>query len=58
MAKRLLDELDEAKKGLPDDVRKDIEKRVNDWLLSGGEENHRYIENQLKFAKRYKEIMG
>lgn len=34
-------------------VLADIEKRIGDWLASGGNEDDPYIEQQLRFAKRF-----
>lgn len=39
-------------KELPLEVLEDINKRVGDWLASGGEESDPYIEQQLRYAKR------
>ena len=38
---------------LPLEVLKDINVRISDWLASGGNENDPYIEQQLRYAKRF-----
>lgn len=38
---------------LPIEVLKDIKQRIGDWLASGGNENDPYIEQQLRFARRF-----
>ncbi|MCZ1267500.1 DUF6877 family protein [Paenibacillus tundrae] len=38
---------------LPSIVLKDINQRIGDWLASGGEETDPYIEQQLRFARRF-----
>lgn len=38
---------------LPSVVLKDINKRIGDWLASGGKETDSYIEQQLRFARRF-----
>lgn len=37
---------------LPLEVLKDIDKRIGDWLASGGSDTAPYIEQQLRYAKR------
>ncbi len=36
---------------LPMVVLQDINKRITDWLASGGKEDDPYIEQQLRFAQ-------
>ena len=31
----------------------DIEKRITDWLASGGKETDPYIKQQVEYAKRF-----
>lgn len=38
---------------LPLIVLEDINKRITDWLASGGEPGDAYIEQQLRFAQRF-----
>ncbi|MNC76564.1 hypothetical protein D3C75_1283080 [compost metagenome] len=38
---------------LPIYVLQDINQRIGDWLSSGGKEDDPYIEQQLRFAKRF-----
>lgn len=40
---------------LPLGVLKDIDGRIRDWLASGGKEDDPYIEQQLRFARRFAE---
>lgn len=37
---------------LPSHVVEDINKRINDWLESGGSEKDIYIKNQINYANR------
>lgn len=53
---KTLDEIEKIKSILPDYVSKDIEKRINDWLLSGGSPEDSYIHQQLNYAKKFLEI--
>lgn len=48
-----LDEIMMISHLLPTPVLKDIDKRVGDWLAMGGKESDPYIEQQLRFAKRF-----
>lgn len=43
---------------LPAPVLKDINQRVGDWLAMGGDESDPYIEQQLRFAKRFVQSGG
>lgn len=38
---------------LPMAVLEDINKRVGDWLATGGKDDDPYIDQQLRFAKRF-----
>lgn len=38
---------------LPMVVLEDVNKRVGDWLAIGGKDDDPYIEQQLRFAKRF-----
>jgi hypothetical protein len=46
-------ELNKIAHHLPIPVLQDIDKRITDWLASGGTENDPYIEQQLRFAKHF-----
>ncbi len=46
-------ELNKIAHHLPILVLQDIDKRITDWLASGGTEDDPYIEQQLRFAKNY-----
>nr|WP_187354096.1 DUF6877 family protein [Brevibacillus laterosporus] len=38
---------------LPLAVLEDIDKRIGDWLATGGKEDDPYIQQQLRFAERF-----
>ena len=38
---------------LPFGVLQDINQRIGDWLAMGGKDDDPYIEQQLRFAKRF-----
>jgi hypothetical protein len=38
---------------LPLSVLQDINQRIGDWLAMGGKEDDPYIEQQLRFARRF-----
>lgn len=38
---------------LPEPVLRDVNQRVGDWLAMGGKDTDPYIEQQLRFAKRF-----
>lgn len=46
-------EIDKITDQLPLPVLKDINQRIGDWLASGGKETDPYIEQQLRFARRF-----
>lgn len=48
-----LEEIKVISSQLPIEVLEDINKRIADWLESGGSKEHPYIEQQLRFAKRF-----
>lgn len=48
-----LQEINAIAHQLPLAVLQDIDKRIGDWLASGGKEDDPYIEQQLNFAKRF-----
>lgn len=41
------------KYNLPKEVLQDIDKRITDWIASGGKEDDLYIKQQLRFAERF-----
>lgn len=51
--KNPLEEITSIAHLLPLPVLKDINQRIGDWLASGGKETDPYIEQQLRFAKRF-----
>lgn len=53
MAENPLEDLIKISNQLPLAVLKDVEQRVGDWLASGGKETDPYIEQQLRFARRF-----
>lgn len=48
-----LQELGSIAKYLPLEVLQDVDKRIHDWLMGGGEEDDPYIEQQLRFARKF-----
>jgi hypothetical protein len=38
---------------LPTAVLEDVNKRIGDWLATGGKQNDQYIWQQLKFAQNF-----
>lgn len=48
-----LDEITRISSQLPLPVLQDIDKRIGDWLASGGKDTDPYIEQQLRFARRF-----
>lgn len=53
-----MEQLNEISHLLPLEILSDIDKRVTDWLASGGEDDAPYIEQQLRFAKQYLRLAG
>jgi hypothetical protein len=51
--KTYLEQINDLSHLLPLEILQDINKRVTDWLVSGGNENDPYIEQQLRFAKNF-----
>lgn len=48
-----LDEINKIAHQLPLLVLKDINQRIGDWLATGGNDDDPYIEQQLRFARRF-----
>ncbi|MEV2910662.1 DUF6877 family protein [Paenibacillus larvae] len=48
-----LREILEISSQLPPVVLRDIDQRIGDWLAMGGRVTDSYIEQQLRFAKRF-----
>lgn len=48
-----LDEIGKMADKLPMPVLEDINKRIGDWLASGGKEDDPYVEQQLRYAIRF-----
>lgn len=48
-----LEKINQIAYKLPLVVPQDIDKRIGNWLASGGKENDPYIEQQLQFAERF-----
>jgi len=48
-----LQEINRIASKLPLLVLTDINQRIGDWLASGGNEDDPYIEQQLRFARRF-----
>ncbi|QTR81165.1 hypothetical protein JC777_00315 (plasmid) [Bacillus cytotoxicus] len=53
-----LQQINEIASKLPLPVLQDIDRRVGDWLASGGNENDEYIGQQLRFAQNYLKVHG
>ena len=53
---RPMEELTTIAHKLPLPVLQDVDGRIRDWLASGGKEDHPYIEQQLRFARRFVEV--
>lgn len=47
-----LQQINEISSKLPLPVLQDINNRIRDWIVSGGEENDEYIGQQLRYAQR------
>lgn len=48
-----MEELISIASKLPAEVLVDVHKRITDWLASGGKETDPYIEQQVRYAKRF-----
>lgn len=48
-----MDELNKIADKLPAIILTDIDKRIGDWLACGGKEDDPYIEQQLRYAKKF-----
>lgn len=48
-----IEEISTLSKHIPLEALKDINGRIGDWLASGGKEDDPYIEQQLRYAKRF-----
>lgn len=48
-----LEEIGSIANELPLIVLQDINQRIGDWLAAGGKDDDPYIEQQLRFAKRF-----
>ncbi|MFB6472995.1 DUF6877 family protein [Paenibacillus glucanolyticus] len=48
-----MDEILKISGQLPTVVLEDINKRIGDWLAMGGNYTDSYIEQQLRFARRF-----
>lgn len=44
---------DLLKARLPAEVIRDIEKRITDWLATGGSEDDPYIKQQFRYAENF-----
>lgn len=53
MATNPMQEINKISDQLPLPVLLDIDKRIGDWLAAGGKETDPYIEQQLRFARRF-----
>lgn len=53
-----LQQINKIASKLPLSVLQDINDRVRDWIVSGGEENDPYIGQQLRFAQNYLNVHG
>lgn len=48
-----MDELISIANKLPAEVLIDVHRRIGDWLASGGKETDPYIEQQVRYAKKF-----
>lgn len=53
-----LQQLNEIVSKLPLPVLQDINNRIRDWIVSGGNEDDEYIGQQLRFAQNYLNVYG
>lgn len=54
----LSEEVAELASQVPAVILKDVEKRISDWLASGGPPEAPYIQNQIHFMKNYIRLYG
>ncbi|AJA42574.1 hypothetical protein K144313037_p20590 (plasmid) [Clostridium tetani] len=45
-------------KYIPAEVIQDIDKRISDWLASGGKKDDSYIKQQFRYAERVANIIS
>lgn len=50
-----MDEINSIAHRLPRVVLEDINKRITDWVSTGGQPDDPYIHQQLRFARRFVE---
>ena len=48
-----MEELISIASKLPTEVLVDVHRRIGDWLASGGKETDPYIEQQVRYAKKF-----
>lgn len=53
-----LQQINEISSKLPLPVLQDINNRIRDWIVSGGNEDDEYIGQQLRFAQNYLNVYG
>ncbi|WP_198523873.1 DUF6877 family protein [Bacillus cereus] len=53
-----LQQINEIASKLPLPVLQDINNRIRDWIVSGGNEDDEYIGQQLRFAQNYLNVYG
>jgi len=53
-----LQQINEIASKLPLPVLQDINNRIRDWIVSGGNEDDEYIGQQLRFAQNYLKVHG
>lgn len=53
-----LQQINEIASKLPLPVLEDINNRIRDWIVSGGNEDDEYIGQQLRFAQNYLKVHG
>ncbi|MBR3120573.1 DUF6877 family protein [Bacillus paranthracis] len=53
-----LQRINEIASKLPLPVLEDINNRIRDWIVSGGNEDDEYIGQQLRFAQNYLKVHG
>lgn len=53
-----LQQINEIASKLPLCMLQDINNRIRDWIVSGGNEDDEYIGQQLRFAQNYLNVHG